>query len=70
MHFSALAYAGESMQTPLAYYHNNVGGAVNLLAAMRAAVVGKFIFCSACATYGVPERVPIIESMPQWPINP
>ncbi len=70
MHFSALAYVGESMQTPLDYYHNNVGGTVNLLAAMRAAGVDKFVFSSTCATYGVQESVPIIESMPQRPINP
>ena len=70
MHFSALAYVGESMQTPLDYYHNNVGGTVNLLAAMRAAGVDKFVFSSTCATYGVPEVVPITESAPQRPINP
>jgi len=32
--------------------------------------VRHFIFSSTCATYGVPQHIPIDESHSQWPINP
>ncbi len=70
MHFSAYAYVGESVSDPAKYYRNNVIGTITLLEAMLAADVKKFVFSSTCATYGVPEIVPIPEDHPQNPINP
>jgi UDP-glucose 4-epimerase len=70
MHFAALAYVGESVTDPLAYYDNNTGGSVSLLRAMKAAGVNRLVFSSTCATYGQPEQVPIVETTPQSPINP
>jgi UDP-glucose-4-epimerase GalE len=70
MHFAALAYVGESVEQPALYYRNNVGGTLELLEAMRRASVGLMVFSSTCATYGVPERMPITEDLPQQPINP
>jgi UDP-glucose 4-epimerase len=70
MHFAALAYVGESVTDPLAYYHNNTAGTVSLLRAMREAKVRRMVFSSTCATYGEPTAVPIVESMRQEPINP
>lgn len=70
MHFAAFAYVGESVSNPGKYYRNNVAGSLNLLEAMRDHGIGKFIFSSSCATYGVPEVVPIPETLPQRPINP
>lgn len=70
MHFSAYAYVGESVSNPAKYYRNNVIGTITLLEAMLAASVNKFVFSSTCATYGVPEVVPIPEDHPQNPINP
>lgn len=70
MHFSAYAYVGESVSNPAKYYRNNVIGTITLLEAMLAAEVKKFVFSSTCATYGVPEVVPIPEDHPQNPINP
>jgi UDP-glucose 4-epimerase len=70
MHFSAYAYVGESVSDPAKYYHNNVIGTLTLLEAMLAASVKKFVFSSTCATYGVPQVVPITEDHPQNPINP
>lgn len=70
LHFAAFAYVGESMSEPLAYYRNNVGGTVTLLEAMRDHGVGRLVFSSTCATYGVPRELPIPESHPQEPINP
>ncbi|HEX6963118.1 MAG TPA: UDP-glucose 4-epimerase GalE, partial [Lacipirellula sp.] len=70
MHFAAYAYVGESVTDPAKYYHNNIGGTLTLLDAMRATGVGRIVFSSTCATYGVPEIVPITESEKQAPINP
>jgi UDP-glucose 4-epimerase len=70
MHYAANALVGESMVDPFKYFHNNVGGGLNLLRAMVENKVGRFVFSSTCATYGVPDRVPIDEGVPQKPINP
>lgn len=70
IHFAAYAYVGESVTNPAKYYRNNVVGTLTLLEAMQAANVNKIVFSSTCATYGVPEKVPILESFPQNPINP
>lgn len=70
MHFSAYAYVGESVTDPAKYYRNNVIGTIALLEAMLAAGVNKFVFSSTCATYGVPQRIPLTEDHPQHPINP
>lgn len=70
MHFAAYAYVGESVTDPLKYYDNNLARPVRLLQAMRDAGVSKFVFSSTCATFGIPERMPISEDLPQAPINP
>jgi UDP-glucose 4-epimerase len=70
MHFAANALVGESMQNPSKYFRNNVANGVNLLDAAVEGGVKKFVFSSTCATFGIPDRVPIDESMPQIPINP
>ncbi len=70
MHFAAYAYVGESVTEPAKYYHNNFVGTLTLLEAMLAASVKTFVFSSTCATYGVPNAVPIPENHPQNPINP
>jgi UDP-glucose 4-epimerase len=70
MHFAAFAYVGESVHDPLKYYFNNVVATLGLLRAMLKNGVKKFVFSSTCATYGVPTAMPIVETMPQAPINP
>jgi UDP-glucose 4-epimerase len=70
MHFAAYCYVGESVTDPLKYYFNNEVGTLHLLRAMLAAGVKKFVFSSTCATYGTPATLPIVETMPQAPINP
>ncbi len=70
MHFAALIEVGESVQAPLKYYRNNVSCTQNLLSAMEAAGVEKFIFSSSAAVYGIPQKVPITEDSPKQPINP
>jgi len=70
VHFAAYAYVGESVSNPLDYYRNNLCGSIALLDALRAARVGNFVFSSSCATYGIPQIVPIDEDHPQKPVNP
>ncbi len=70
MHFAANALVGESMQNPSKYFRNNVSCGINLLDAAVETGVGKFVFSSTCATFGIPESMPIDESLPQRPINP
>jgi UDP-glucose 4-epimerase len=70
LHFAGKALVPESHRRPEMYYATNVTGGVNLLTAMKNAGVRTIIFSSTCATYGVPEVVPITESTPQKPINP
>ena len=70
LHFGAKAYVGESVRDPGKYYRNNVAGGVHLLEAMARHGVAQIIFSSTCATYGIPEKVPIPEEHPQKPISP
>ncbi len=70
MHFAAYAYVGESMEDPGKYFRNNVSNTINLLDAMVDCGVKHIVFSSTCATYGMPEHVPIDESHPQRPVNP
>lgn len=70
MHFAAYAYVGESMENPLLYYQNNVAGSAALFRTLLEWRRIPIVFSSTCATYGLPERVPISEEHPQHPINP
>jgi len=70
MHFAASAYVGESVANPRKYFRNNVEATLKLLDAVLASGVSLFIFSSTCATYGIPQTLPITESNPQTPINP
>lgn len=70
VHFAAFALVNESVQHPAIYYQNNVAATLELLEAMRSAGVWRIVFSSTTATYGQPEKVPIVESTLQQPINP
>jgi UDP-arabinose 4-epimerase len=70
MHFAAYAYVGESVTDPGKYYRNNVVGTLALLEVLRDRGIDKMVFSSSCATYGIPEEMPIRESAAQRPINP
>jgi len=70
MHFAALLDVNESVREPLRYYHNNVVNTLSLLTLMREFGVKRMVFSSTCATYGVPQKMPITEDMPQNPISP
>jgi UDP-glucose 4-epimerase len=70
IHFAAHALVSESMTNPSKYFRNNVAAGINLLDAAVEAGIRKFVFSSTCATYGLPERMPMTEDLPQRPINP
>jgi UDP-glucose 4-epimerase len=70
VHFAAYAFVGESVEQPAKYYQNNLINTLHLLDALRRLHIHRFVFSSTCATYGVPEKVPITEDEKQKPINP
>lgn len=70
IHFAAYTYVGESVTNPQKYYWNNVVNTLNLLDAMIKNNVKKIVFSSTCATYGVPQYMPLDEKHSQNPINP
>jgi UDP-glucose 4-epimerase len=70
VHFAAFAYVGESVVDPAKYYDNNLANALRLLKACRRHEIPKFVFSSSCATYGIPDRIPVDEDCPQRPISP
>lgn len=69
IHFAANSLVGESMVDPLKYYDNNLCGTKVLLEAMVDHGIDKIVFSSTAATYGEPERVPILESDKTEPTN-
>lgn len=70
IHFAASAYVGESVVNPRKYYRNNLTKAIAMLDCALEQGIDTVIFSSTCATYGVPERLPITEEHPQRPISP
>ncbi|MBN2343069.1 MAG: UDP-glucose 4-epimerase GalE [Deltaproteobacteria bacterium] len=70
MHFAASIEVGESVEAPIKYYRNNVGGSLNLLQIMLENNCKQIVFSSTAATYGAPQTELIDETHPQNPINP
>lgn len=70
IHFAAYSLVAESMVEPLKYFDNNTVGMVKLLEVMKEVGVKYIVFSSTAATYGIPEELPILETTPQYPINP
>ena len=61
INFAGFKAVGESVEKPLEYYHNNIGGAVILLETMKKYNVKKFVFSSSATVYGDPKVIPITE---------
>ncbi len=70
IHFAGLKAVGESVEKPLEYYENNVGGTVSLLQVMKHAGVKNLVFSSSATVYGDPESVPIDETARTQTTNP
>ncbi|HXU86552.1 MAG TPA: UDP-glucose 4-epimerase GalE [Verrucomicrobiae bacterium] len=69
LHCAARSLVGESVRDPARYYRDNVAGGIVLLEAARRAGVGRIVFSSTAAVYGVPDATPIPEDAPLRPIN-
>ncbi|MCF8238573.1 MAG: UDP-glucose 4-epimerase GalE [Saprospiraceae bacterium] len=67
IHFAAFKAVGESVEDPLAYYANNVGGMISLLQVMSVLNMDNLIFSSSCTVYGQPEVLPVTEDAPIQP---
>lgn len=64
IHFAALKAVGESVDHPLDYYRNNIGGLINLLEAGKATGTRRIVFSSSCSVYGEPAELPVRETTP------
>jgi UDP-glucose 4-epimerase len=62
IHFAAYKAVGESVEKPLMYYQNNVGGLMSLLDAMKQTGLNNVVFSSSCTVYGEPAEIPVKES--------
>ena len=69
LHCAARSLVGESLRDPARYYRDNVAGGIVLLDAARQAGVGRVVFSSTAAVYGVPDATPIPEDAQLRPIN-
>jgi len=70
IHFAGLKAVGESVEKPLFYYKNNIGGTATLLGVMVEAQVKNMVFSSSCTVYGAPDELPIREDFPLEAVNP
>jgi UDP-glucose 4-epimerase len=70
VHFAGLKAVGESVEQPLRYYDNNVGGTISLLQAMDETGVGTLVFSSSATVYGQPAYLPLDEVHPTGATNP
>lgn len=70
IHFAGLKAVGESVVSPLDYYHNNIAGSLNLVRAMTLAKVKNIVFSSSATVYGDPKSLPIREDAPLSVTNP
>lgn len=70
VHLAGLKSVGESVQDPVLYYDNNVGGMITLCRAMQDHGVKKMVFSSSATVYGEPRFLPLTEAHPLGPTNP
>ncbi|MEA3066253.1 MAG: UDP-glucose 4-epimerase [Sphingomonadales bacterium] len=70
IHFAGSVVVPESVENPLKYYENNTVKSRSLIESAVKGGVSHFIFSSTAATYGIPERVPVVETSRTQPINP
>lgn len=70
IHFAGLKAVGESCEIPLRYYRNNIDSTLSLLEVMKEFDCHNFVFSSSATVYGIPETVPLVETMPTSCTNP
>jgi len=67
IHFAALKSVNGSVEKPLLYYDNNIGGMVNALKLMQSLRIPRLVFSSSCTVYGQPDTLPVTEDSPFLP---
>ena len=67
IHFAGFKAVGESVEKPLEYYSNNIGGTLTLCEVMREAGCKAIIFSSSATVYGDPDALPLTEDSPKKP---
>ena len=70
IHFAADKSVGESVENPLKYFDNNIGGLVSILELAKEFEINNFVFSSSCTVYGEPEKMPVDESFPVFYNSP
>ncbi len=65
IHFAGFKAVGESVEKPVEYYKNNIGGTISLIEAMRENDCFRIIFSSSATVYGDPMQIPISEECPK-----
>ena len=70
VHFAALKAVGESVERPLDYFENNLGGLLSVCQAMKRHGVNNLVFSSSATVYGSPDTLPITEDAPLRVTNP
>jgi len=62
IHFAGSILVSEALSRPIDYYRNNVVNTLNLIDAIIAHKIDRFIFSSTAAVYGKPDRIPVSET--------
>lgn len=70
VHFAGLKAVSESVDRPLFYYENNIGGTITLCKVMDKFGVRRLVFSSSATVYGIPEQVPVVEDVSLHSTNP
>ncbi len=70
INFAGYKAVGESVQKPIEYYHNNIGGLIALVEVMKEFDCKNLVFSSSATVYGDPASVPIKEDFPLSTTNP
>ena len=61
IHFAGLKSVAESIEQPLRYYENNIGGTINLLEVMKKYNCKRLVFSSSATVYGNQDGVKLTE---------
>ncbi|MBR5514995.1 MAG: UDP-glucose 4-epimerase GalE [Clostridia bacterium] len=70
VHFAGYKAVGESVAKPEMYYDNNINSTLVLLRVMKKYGCNNLVFSSSATVYGIPETVPLVETMPTGCTNP
>jgi UDP-glucose 4-epimerase len=64
IHFAAYKAVGESVESPIQYYDNNINSLLNMLDTAKYFGIKNFVFSSSCSLYGNLKELPATEESP------